>query len=339
MAIGTKDKIKKSKTVFLYWGPHPLHLQWGKLVSKEQISIVPKFFTPPMKANTFLTQISAFFRSLIVPTADVYFIEGLVCLLPAAIRGGKNAKIIMINSDKFFFNYGRANLLSKWIYKKYLKRIDGIISTSELMKKEAQKYTGVPNAVVYPYVDEKFFKFHANLNSKDIVYVGGLNRGKGIDILISSFASLSKKHKNKLTLVGIIDEEPVVRAASGNKRIILTGKYTKEPEKYLSAAGNYINAARIEPFGINVLEAMAVGIPPIVSKNCGAAEIVRNISPKIVVAPTPAAIEKAFGWLNSDLGRKKDLGKRARKIALQFSEESCVRNFIIRYSLLMKEIK
>lgn len=333
-----KDKLNQSKTVFLYWGPHPLHLQWGKLVSNKQVSIVPKFFTPPMKANTILTQISALFRSVIVPKADVYFIEGLVCLLPAAIRGGKKAKIIMINSDTFFFNYSRSKGLSKWIYKKYLKRIDGIISTSELMKKEAQKYTKVPNEVVYPYVAQKFFKFHAKLASKDIVYVGGLNHGKGIDILISAFEKIEKKHKNTLTLVGVVDEESAVKAALNNKSILLTRKRTKEPEKYFSAAGNYINAARIEPFGINVLEAMAVGIPPIVSKNCGAAEIVKNISPKLVIPPNPALIEFSFNWLNSNISRKKQLGKNARKLAENFDEKNCMKAFLSKFKLILVEV-
>jgi len=98
-----------------------------------------------------------------------------------------------------------------------------------------------------------------------------------------------------------------------------------------------MNTARIEPFGVNIVEAMCAGLAPLVSKHCGAAELVRKVDPWLVTSLDPKKIaQKAAALQKGD--KKKRLGKKARKVGMQYTKEKSIREFKKAYTALLRSL-
>jgi glycosyltransferase involved in cell wall biosynthesis len=64
------------------------------------------------------------------------------------------------------------------------------------------------------------------------------------------------------------------------------------------------------------MEAMAAGVPPLVSEWTGGRELVREIHPRLVVPLQASAFVESVEWyLSLEPSRRRDLGSRAREIA------------------------
>jgi glycosyltransferase involved in cell wall biosynthesis len=116
----------------------------------------------------------------------------------------------------------------------------------------------------------------------DQVFVfGSLGRlvcEKGMDLLVDAFRAAFPTRQEPVRLV-IVGDGPL-RAdlgarAAGDPRIILAGA---QPEIAAFHRGfdAYVSAARFEPFGIAILEAMAAGAPLILTRSQGPVEFVSD---------------------------------------------------------------
>jgi glycosyltransferase involved in cell wall biosynthesis len=108
--------------------------------------------------------------------------------------------------------------------------------------------------------------------------VGRLVCEKGMDLLIDAFRAAFPTRQEPVRLV-IVGDGPL-RAdlgarAAGDPRIILAGA---QPEIAAFHRGfdAYVSAARFEPFGIAILEAMAAGAPLILTRSQGPVEFVSD---------------------------------------------------------------
>ena len=314
------------RIVFVYWGPHPIHKTVVKSVTNEAYSYLPnlllnRFKDKPPLAHQLLSLIS----NLEIPQADVYILEGMACL-PAILTKRKKAKIISLNADNFFYKLLGYKGYKRSIYSWYASQIDGLLSISNYAKEFADKCLQVPNEVFSLGIKEKFFSLKADLTQKTIgALLCTLTYLKGVDIALKSFNKLENGYK--LLLMGPLKENiQELREYQDNHQVTVTG-WTEEPEKNLLKCGTYINPARFEPFGLNIIEAMAVGIPPIVTHFCGAKEAVEKVSKDLVVAPEASQIAAKIKWLNSDLARKQQLGEKSRLIAADYTEEKSISSF------------
>ena len=252
----------KDKIVFVYMNPHYLHSDWAKSVNAKFIC-----YSGERETNLIKGQIKALKTEL--PTADVYIAENIRCMLPIIrkiLSRRSRVLVFCINSDTLFYDYPKYNWVTKKIMDFYIEFVDCFISSSEYVKTLALKYTNIPHIVVYPYVDyKKWCKIKVNLDSPDIAYIGNICRFRGQDLLLEAM----KGEKMNIKLIGREAEE--LNYIPSN--VSVTKVRVENPEDYLKSVGNYINSSRHDSFGINVLESMAAGIPPIVSTNVGAKEI------------------------------------------------------------------
>ncbi|MNQ88204.1 putative glycosyltransferase EpsD [compost metagenome] len=112
------------------------------------------------------------------------------------------------------------------------------------------------------------------------LYLGRLNREKGIQELIQAFSMLkSKKSKFYMMLVGPDEEEIIKRLEheiSAATSYIVTVGYTKTPEHYMSAADVFCLPSHREGFGTVILEAAASGIPAIGSNIYGVSDAISD---------------------------------------------------------------
>jgi glycosyltransferase involved in cell wall biosynthesis len=116
------------------------------------------------------------------------------------------------------------------------------------------------------------------LPEKYFLYVGRLAREKNIEVLINAFAAYLRLGGTwSLVLVGDGPErerlEKQCKVLGIADRIEFAGlKTTKETLPYYAFAGCFVLASMREPWGLVVNEAMASGLPVIVSERCGCAE-------------------------------------------------------------------
>jgi len=111
------------------------------------------------------------------------------------------------------------------------------------------------------------------------------------------------------------------------------------PAAYFNKCGLYINLSRIEPFGVNIIEAMCAGLPVLVSKHCGAAEIMKQVDPSLITSlDAKTALHKAIA-LQKNAVKKKAMGVKLRKIAKTMTKEKSVHEFKEAFERILKKSK
>jgi len=112
-----------------------------------------------------------------------------------------------------------------------------------------------------------------------VLYVGRLAAMKGVDTFLRSAARIVPTFPDVLFVVAGEGPEyghliqTAARLGIGD-RVMFLGKVTdEEREVLLSGASVFVLPSVVEPFGIAALEAMAAGVPTIVSKTSGVAEV------------------------------------------------------------------
>ncbi len=318
------------RTIFIYYNPHRIHESWANSVTKESYPFVPKWlfdfkatlrpgikglFSKITGSIPFLIYPISIIKGFFLPRADVYLVESLSCV-PAVYF--KKGKVIMINDDIVFYLLQEKGFKQKFM-KFFLKRVDAIISSSNLVQNYAKKFTKVPNKIVYPFVDTKKYIKKANIKSKNICFSGVIEKQKRPDLIIEAH---KKVGEGKIVFIGKQGEFKVPK----NDNIIVTG-WTSNPENYLQNCGIYINPAEREAFGMAVMEAMIMGIPPLVSNKCGVAEIVKKVDKRLIVELDSDDIAKKISWLNSDIKEKQNISKKCIKVAMQYNEKKSQQNF------------
>ena len=90
----------------------------------------------------------------------------------------------------------------------------------------------------------------------------------------------------------------------------------------------YVNAARMEPFGINVIEGMCAGLIPVVTENVGAKDVVQRLEPSLIVKTDPKRIaEKVIEIFGMSHIEKVALSKKAKKIGSGFNKKKGMAEF------------
>jgi glycosyltransferase involved in cell wall biosynthesis len=126
---------------------------------------------------------------------------------------------------------------------------------------------------------------------------------------------LSEGVDARFTLVGGDEGEgSALRAAlAGNPRITWEGALDPDaiPAR-MAAAEVYVLPSVREPYPMSVLEAMSVGLPVVVTNDCGLAPIVERFHSGIVTDPAVPAMAAAVGSILGDRRLARSMGERGR---------------------------
>jgi len=167
------------------------------------------------------------------------------------------------------------------------KRVAGLLAISWLAER-AFAALGFPESKMYRF--GYFEKMPANKLDEaipaalttDIVYVGRLARGKGIELLIEAAAPLLRDDcQLRLRIVGGGALEPELRrlvSAFGLElQVVFTGVVpSRSVPGLLQGVLMLVLPSEADGWGIVVNQALQAGTPVIVSDSCGAAELVAN---------------------------------------------------------------
>lgn len=166
-----------------------------------------------------------------------------------------------------------------------------------------------------------------------VVMVGRLQAWKGFHVLIEAMRSIREVVPEAMAvLVGGEHEGEPGYAASLDRRteelglrdaIRITGFVPHETiPRYMQAGDVIVHASIGEPFGIVVVEAMALGKPVVAANEGGPATVIRDGVDGLLVPPTePRALSLGISRILRDSAFADRLGRKARQRSTLFSIE------------------
>lgn len=178
-------------------------------------------------------------------------------------------------------NFARGNIKNKEkfenILSKYFYSAACVTKKTESEIKFLFKKTGVVNHSIY--VNQYAKKVYINnQHSKKILYLGQLIKRKNIDLLVEWINEYSEKEKFEFHFAGDgCLKETIQKLEMVNSNVNYLGKLSKsEIKKVLKDYDFLVLPSKEEPFGIVLIEALASGVPCIVSDCYGPKEIITN---------------------------------------------------------------
>lgn len=131
-------------------------------------------------------------------------------------------------------------------------------------------------------------------------FIGNSGYVKGFDILLAAVSSLKTSNGGcVLEVVGAIDQS---RAPSGGVQLVYHGMLPRNGVlSVLSRSDCLVLPSRLESFGMVVLEALASGIPVIVSRYAGASAIIQDGVNGWVVEPNQDEVGRRIEWCMRNL--------------------------------------
>ena len=198
--------------------------------------------------------------------------------------------VIHVHASEFDRSRGKPNPTVFAIEKDGMNNADHIITVSNLTRDtvinkygiDPAKVTTVHNAVI-PLSDELLNLKRKDGKDKVITFLGRITMQKGPEYFVEAAAKVLKKNRNvRFVMAGGGDmEEKMIRLAAKRgiaDRFHFTGFLRgKEVYQMFRDSDVYVMPSVSEPFGISPLEAMEIGVPSIISKQSGCAEILENV--------------------------------------------------------------
>ena len=170
-----------------------------------------------------------------------------------------------------------------------------------------------------------FLARYPELTGKKVVlFLGRLHTKKGLDLLARSFAMIAGDFRNAVLLVVGPDEdgtrnrlETILKAADVSDQVVFTGMLTGGDKlAALKFAYMFVLSSYSEGFTMATLEAMAAGLPVIISDRCNFPEVAEH-GAGFVVPPRVESVANAISILLSDEGLCTRMGQNGRNLVTQ----------------------
>ncbi len=218
-----------------------------------------------------------------------------------------------------------------------------ILTDSDCSQRDIVRLLGVDQDKVrsIPLAVSDEFEPHANpegadvlrqrwgLNGPVIFNVGGLDLRKNVAALIEAFGKAlpSLDPDTRLVIGGRAHTgnyrlypplEPVIRKFGLGDKVKLVGRISDDEKRLLYQISNvYVYPSLYEGFGFTPLEAMACGLPVVVSNRSSLPEVVG--AGGLLIEPSPARLAAAMVSVLTDEHLHRELSQRALDQAARFS--------------------
>lgn len=222
------------------------------------------------------------------------------------------------------------NCIYRWMERKYLRALDGLLFTSQFNCRAAGRLIGrdCPIRIAPPggdrlgriASDQWVMERSHRGGPLQLLFVGNLSPIKGLDPLLASLARLPSSMW-RLAVAGSLtaDSRHVARIRAWIASRGLTAQVRllgcRDGEQLRAIYGTaqlFVMPFAHEGFGIAALEAMAFGLPVIASSAAGSGEFVRHATNGFLVAPKDhAAVRRHLELLYHDRHRLAAMGQAA----------------------------
>ncbi len=180
--------------------------------------------------------------------------------------------------------------------KSVIKYLDALTAVSEAAATYVSTLTDRPINIIPNGIDLGYYSAqsvtHLSTKPKHIVFIGRLEKRKGVKYLLQAFALLAETHPSvKLTIGGDGPDRAKLELLAKNlhlKNVKFVGYITEKQKKLLHAQADILCSPALygESFGIVLLEALASGIPIVAGDNPGYASVMKGLGQLSILDPT-----------------------------------------------------
>lgn len=275
----------------------------------------------------------------ILPSVDIahmHEFRTIENLLVTPVAREHGIPIVLSPHGTLNISTGRAQLKAAWdrlLSPAVARRIDHVLALTETELSEVtdlwarfgkrQKpatFSVIPNGVhLEDFIDlppaDHFRRRHGLGNAPTVLFLGRLQARKGVDVLVRAFQRAKVEHA-RLLIVGP-DEGALSTAralAAGDSRIVCTGYLgSSERLEALAASDIFVLPARGEGLSMALLEALASGLPAIISPGCNMPEV-EDAAAGFVTDATADAVAVKLRELLVDANMRARMGMAARQL-------------------------
>ncbi len=239
----------------------------------------------------------------------------------------------------------RDGVRKKWLYdtligRRVLENASVIFYSAKGERSDAEALNlNVPSVIIPDGIDTNEF---ANLPARGkfrdrwfgghqgplVVFIARLTAKKGIDLLAQSMALVSARlPQARLAIVGAPDPASFKNKVAGwvaenniSSSTVITGQISpQEKLEALADADVFVLPSAAENFGFSMFEAMASGVPVVVSKTLDYGAEVAAANAGLVVDRDPHSFSQAILDLLADPARRALMGSNGRQLAAAYS--------------------
>ncbi len=242
----------------------------------------------------------------------------------------------------------RSSTLKFFLYRFLLRnlfiRANGFHFTAAVERERFEDFTQLqPRAVVIPnclelqpyeHRADKTLLNQWNLDQQPyLLYLGRLSWKKGFEFLVPAFARFHQRQPNYRLVIAGPDEsgyqskiERWVREQGLAPATVFTGLVVGEEKlALLQSATAFVLPSYSENFGMAVIEAMAAGVPVVISQAVGLAELIKRYQAGLIVELEVGALADALVELATNPTRRTELVRNGeRLIREQFDPDHVV---------------
>ena len=289
-------------------GPHPAHRAWVEVlldVANTQVIYLPHLL--PLRFPSSLIYRKRY---------DLVIADGFSSLPVGWFmkKAGLSRKLAFITTSPTYIRFFKLSSI-------FLREVDFVIAVSSLTHLATRGLFNFnrPIVVCHPVPDlSNFLAIEPSLTSKKVCFVGSLIYWKGADLLPKIIDKVRMRVDGVEFFIigggnisGLKDKEGV--------RVFGAVPH-QELAKLLSECSVYVHPARFDSFSLAVVEAMAAGLIPVVTKMTGSKDLVEQVDPSLVVPLDVDAISaRIIEVLSMDVGEKEALSRKAKKVAEEWS--------------------
>lgn len=257
----------------------------------------------------------------------------------------------------------RDKQLKKWVYMRcvqgrHLRSADAVHALTQLEAESVRRVVRNAPVFVLPFgVDFGVAANRSGLQAlesrhpalkdkKTVLFLGRLHRMKGVDVLARSFARICGRHPDSVLLLAGPDYdgtrarvERAMKKAGLSNRVVFTGT-VDGPAKTaaLATADVFVLPSYSEGFSSSVLEALAAGVPVVISDRCYFPQVAEQ-SAGLVVPVDEQAIAGAIDALLSDRELRESMGEKGRVLARQYAWPRLAARMADRYRAVVDQRK
>ena len=348
---------------------HIFHLSQHLIKAGHEIKIIAPLSSPPAILDKGFIRLG---RSVPVPTGGstarislsvwleprikrllreesfdvIHLHEPLAPVIPLLIL--HLSQSVNVGTFHAFHGSSRVYWLSKHMLRRSHDRLDGRIAVSSpalgfVSKHFPGDYRVIPNGIEFNRFSKPARPLRDFQDGKlNILFVGRLEKRKGLRYLLGAYGKLKWKHPNtRLIVVGPGNPEPEAYRFIAERNIedvVLVGGVSYEDlPRYYQAADIYCSPATgKESFGIVLLEAMAAGKPIVATNIEGYASVMSHREEGLLVPPkNEEALEEALDTLLTDSALREEMGARGTQKAPHYDWEQVTARIIEYYTYLL----
>jgi glycosyltransferase involved in cell wall biosynthesis len=271
--------------------------------------------------------------------ADIFHATNLVRQPPTRAR--LTATVYDLTCWLMPETHSAANIRADRSFASTLKRADRLIAISHNTKNDAVRVLNIPPeriSVIYPGVAESFFHVENDsiqtvcarykLKRPFMLFTGTIEPRKNLDVLLDAFEGLAPSVRQEFDLViagpmGWAPASTAVRLRSGASGLHYLGYVPEQDIAPLTAAATvFVYPSLYEGFGFPVAQAMAAGVPAVVSNVSSLPEIAGDAA--LLVDPrSVSSVREALARLLLSPDLRETLAARGKQRAQEFHWEVC----------------